>query len=243
VKEHLPVCVVIPALNEEATIEGVILDLQKAFHPSFHLSKILVVDNGSSDSTAAKARAAGAEVVYEKERGYGAACLAGIAAISQLPEKPVFVLFADADGSDAASLWPKMLLPLLEQKANLVIGSRVLGDCAKGALSIPQRFGNWLATALINRQYNSNFTDLGPFRALRYSDLLSLEMKDRAYGWTIEMQLKALRMGMTVQEIPTPYYCRKGGKSKISGSIKGSFLAGRTILGAIARDWYSRGNR
>jgi glycosyltransferase involved in cell wall biosynthesis len=234
------VAVIIPALNEEDTIGSVVEQFLSLSLEIATITSVLVVDNGSSDRTAEFAAAAGALVVCEKIRGYGSACWRGIEEITRQTIHPNIVVFADGDGSDAISSLLNLIKPIVAGDASLVIGSRVRGRPSKGSLSLPQRFGNCLATVLINLQYRSDFSDLGPFRAIVYEDLLAISMKDRAFGWTIEMQLKCLRYGLKVVEVPVPYYCRKGGKSKISGTIRGSYLAGTTILAELGKDWLCR---
>jgi glycosyltransferase involved in cell wall biosynthesis len=234
------VAIIIPALNEEGSIAPVVRNFLTLSEPWFQIDRVVVVDNGSTDRTAAVARLAGAEVVTEIQKGYGAACLRGIAFLRSCPIAPDIVVFADGDGSDAIDELPKLIEPLRDRKPGLVIGSRINGQLSKGALTVPQRFGNWLATFLINIQHRSAFTDLGPFRAIDYKSLLALDMQDRAFGWTIEMQLKCLHSGLPVTEVPVPYFCRKAGKSKISGTVRGSYRAGKTILFEIAKDWLRR---
>jgi glycosyltransferase involved in cell wall biosynthesis len=220
------VSVIIPALNEEASLGKVLAGL-----PAGLAQQVIVVDNGSSDNTAQVARAQGATVVVEPRRGYGSACLAGIAAVDPRCE---IVLFLDADFSDLPAEAPTLVEPVARNEADLVIGSRVLGRAEPGALLPHQRFGNWLATRLLRLLYGASFTDLGPFRAIRASSLRALEMQDRAYGWTVEMQAKALRAGLRVLERPVSYR-RRVGVSKISGSVMASLRAGATILVTIVR--------
>jgi glycosyltransferase involved in cell wall biosynthesis len=220
--------VVIPALNEERAIGRVIADI-----PSW-VDQIVVADNASTDQTADAARKAGAIVVSEPERGYGAACQKGISTLRDVD----IVVFIDGDYSDVPSEMALVVLPIVRRRADLVIGSRVLGNAEMGALTPQQVFGNRLSCWLIARLYSVQFTDLGPFRAIRMTSLSALGMKDRNYGWTVEMQIKAARLGLSVTEVPVSYR-RRIGVSKISGTLKGTVLAGATILSVIARSYFS----
>jgi glycosyltransferase involved in cell wall biosynthesis len=219
---------VIPALNEEASI-GAVLDAI----PRPAVRRVVVADNGSVDRTADVARAHGALVVAEPRRGYGAACLRAIDALRGEP--PHVVLFLDADLSDDPAEAPRLLEPIAAGRADLVIGTRALGGADPGALTATQRFGNWLATRLLRLLYGARYTDLGPFRAIRWDALEALRMRDRDFGWTVEMQVKASRMGLRHEEVSVRYR-RRIGKSKISGTVSGSVRAGIKILGTIARD-------
>ena len=216
---------VIPALDEEVSL-GAVLDAI----PSPLVRRVIVADNGSRDGTARVARARGAHVVLEPRRGYGAACLRALEALQSDP--PEVVLFLDADGSDDPSEAPELLRPILEGRADLVIGSRVLGRAERGALTPHARFGNWLATRLLRALYGARYTDLGPFRAIRYGALQSLGMKDRDFGWTVEMQVRAARRGLRHMEVPVRYR-RRVGRSKISGTVGGSVRAGVKILATV----------
>lgn len=216
--------VVIPALDEAAAIGKVIGAI-----PAW-VDTIVVADNGSRDGTGEVARAAGAVVVSEPTLGYGAACLAGLAA---LPTQDI-VVFLDGDYSDYPEDMADLVDPIVAGNADLVIGSRVLGRADAGSLTLQQRFGNALATWLIGMIWRTRYTDLGPFRAIRSDALERLQMGDRDFGWTVEMQIKAAEAGLRHIEVPVRYRCRIG-VSKISGTIKGTVQAGIKILTVIAR--------
>jgi glycosyltransferase involved in cell wall biosynthesis len=192
---------------------------------------VIVADNGSTDGTARAAGELGARVVSEPRRGYGYACLAGIAI---LPADAEIVVFMDGDYSDYPVELDDLVSAMSQHQADLVIGSRVLGEHEKGSLTPQQRFGNWLATRLIRWLYGFSYTDLGPFRAIRAEALRQLRMQDPTYGWTVEMQIKALQHRMKVVEIPVRYRKRIG-KSKVSGTLSGSVKAGATILWTIGK--------
>lgn len=195
---------------------------------------VVVVDNGSTDNTRSVAEENGAIVLIENERGYGAACLKGIRHISGLETPPEIVVFMDGDHADDARDLAALIQPILDDEADLVIGSRVLGQRERGSLTAQQRFGNALATQLLYWFYGQRFTDLGPFRAIRYDSLMSLGMVDRNYGWTVEMQVKAAKKGLRCVEVPVRYR-RRIGQSKVSGTLKGSILAGYKILLTLFR--------
>ena len=220
--------VVIPALDEAESI-GLVLDSL----PRPPIRKVVVCDNGSKDRTADIARAHGAVVVEESRRGYGSACLRALRALE--PDPPEIVLFMDADRSDDPSDTSFVLEPILSGRADLVIGSRVLGEREPGALTPQARAGNWLASRLIRWLYGVRTTDLGPFRAIRWSELQRLEMRDPDFGWTVEMQVKAARQGLRCEDVPVRYR-RRIGRSKISGTLSGTVAAGVKILGTIAAD-------
>ena len=222
------VSVIIPAYNEEEALPRVLKAL-----PRTPAVDVVVADNGSTDRTFAVAQAAQAKVVFEPRRGYGRACQAGLRAIA--PESEVIV-FLDADCSDDPEDLPALLAPLERGEADLVIGSRVLGHAAPGSLTPPQRFGNWLACRLIGRRFRRRFTDLGPFRAIRRHSLKVLDLRDPTFGWNVEMQMKALKAGVRVVEVPVRYRPRIG-QSKISGTVTGTIRAGAAILLTIARYW------
>ena len=221
------VSVIIPVLNEEDAIAKVIADIpQTAKNGEITVQEIIVVDNGCTDNTAATAVQCGARVVTEPRRGYGYACLAGIAALET--SAPDIVVFLDGDYSDYPADMPRLLHPILENGTALVIGARTQGD-AKDALLPQARFGNWLACFLIHRFFGVRYTDLGPFRAIRYPELLTLNMQDKTFGWTVEMQLKAAKLGIAVCEVPVRYRKRIG-TSKITGTFTGTLKAGYKIL-------------
>lgn len=221
------VVVIIPALDEERSLPRVLADI-----PPELVREVIVVDNGSRDRTADVARKSGAIVVSEPRAGYGQACLTGIAQLAS--RRPDVVVFVDADYSDRPSEMPNLVRPILEDRADFVVGSRVLGQREPGALAPHARWGNWLAAWMIRLLYGYRFTDLGPFRAIRYSSLLSLDMRDRDYGWTAEMQAKAARAGLRATEVPVSYH-RRIGKSKITGTVKGTVMAGYKIITTILR--------
>jgi glycosyltransferase involved in cell wall biosynthesis len=225
---HPRIAVLIPALNEETTLPRVLADLPKAL-----VEEVVVVDNGSSDRTPTVASAAGATVLYESRRGYGWACLAGIEYLKT--KSPDILVFLDGDHSDHADELPALILPIVSEGYDLVIGSRTKGEADPGALLPQARFGNVLATFLIRLLYGFRYSDLGPFRAMRFPALLRLEMTDRTYGWTVEMQIKAIRQGLRITEVPVRYRKRTGGTSKVSGTIKGTVLAGYKILWTVFR--------
>ncbi len=222
----MQVCAIIPALNEEASIGLVLRDLPRPL-----VSRVIVVDNGSTDATAAVAAAAGATVVRETRRGYGAACLAGIAA---LPAECDVVLFLDADHSDHAEEAALLLAPIERGAADLVIGSRMRGRAEPGALLPQARFGNALACFLMRLLYGFRYSDLGPFRAITRVALARIGMIDTNFGWTVEMQLKALHHRLRIAEVPVSYR-RRTGVSKITGTVSGTLRAGWKILWTIFR--------
>jgi glycosyltransferase involved in cell wall biosynthesis len=227
---RIRVGVVIPALNEERSLPLVLAAL-----PHSLIEEIVVVDNGSSDRTAAVAVEGGARVVHEPRRGYGSACLAGIAALSDVD----VVAFVDADYSDHPEELALLLEPILTDRADLVIGSRMVGEREPGALLPQALFGNWLATRLIRLFWGVTFTDLGPFRAIRATSLTALQMQDRDYGWTVEMQVKAAQAHLRCVEVPVRYRKRVG-RSKITGTVMGTIRASHKILATIFRSAWRR---
>jgi glycosyltransferase involved in cell wall biosynthesis len=224
--------VVIPARDEADSVAAVLAALPR-WGDGWRVRTIVVVDNGSMDATAAVARAAGAEVVSEPVAGYGLACLSGIASLRSAP--PSAVVFLDADYSDDPSELPLLLAPLISGGADLVIGSRVLGVLEPGAFTGVQAFGNWLAARLLRLLFGARATDLGPFRVIRWAALESLGMRDRDFGWTVEMQARAARAGLRVREVGVSYRRRRSGRSKIAGTVVGSVRAGWKILATLAR--------
>jgi len=221
------IVVIIPAYNEENSVGRVIDDIPKSL-----VREIIVVNNNSNDNTAVVAKRAGATVLDERKQGYGFACLKGIDYLKKLEKKPDVVVFLDADYSDHPEEMTKIVAPILENKVDLVIGSRALGNKEKGSMTPQQVFGNWLATTLIKWLYGVVYTDLGPFRAIQYDRLIDLNMCDETYGWTVEMQVKAAKQGLRSMELPVSYRVRVG-QSKISGTIKGTVLAGYKIITTI----------
>jgi glycosyltransferase involved in cell wall biosynthesis len=219
--------VIIPAFNEQDSIKLVIEDI-----PKHLVDEIIVVNNNSSDLTAAIAEQTGVTVLHEPRRGYGFACLKGLHYIAQQPSKPDAVVFLDADYSDFPTEMPRLLAALFEEGNELVIGARVKKWREPGSMTPPQVFGNWLATFLMRLFYGARFTDLGPFRAMRYPALTKLNMQDQTFGWTVEMQIKVLKLGMPYTEVPV-HYRNRIGVSKISGTVKGTILAGYKILWLI----------
>jgi len=232
------VTVIIPALDEEESLPLVLNDLPD-------VGQVIVVDNGSQDATADVASRQGATVVREPQRGYGTACLRGLAAVHESLEQghpsPQIVAFVDADYSDHPELLPQLVAPILEDRLDFVLGSRLLGEREPGAMPPQSVYGNRFACLLMRVLFRARYTDLGPFRAISYARLCELGMSDQNFGWTIEMQIKAVRAGFRVQEIPVPYR-RRVGKSKISGTLGGTIKAGLKILYTIAKYGYRRWN-
>jgi glycosyltransferase involved in cell wall biosynthesis len=215
--------VIIPAYNEEDSISLVIKDI-----PSI-VDEIIVVSNNSTDNTEANARKAGATVLTESQKGYGYACLKGMNYISEQKNKSDIIVFLDGDYSDYPEDLTKIVKPIIEEDIDFVVGARIKELRETGSMTFPQIFGNWLATRLMRLFFNSKFTDLGPFRAIKYDKLLALNMEDKTYGWTVEMQLKVLKQKMSYEEVPVRYKNRIG-VSKVSGTVKGAIFAGVKIL-------------
>lgn len=218
--------VIIPAFNEEASIPLVINDI-----PSI-VSEVIVVSNNSTDDTVINAKNAGATVLVEQQKGYGYACLKGMTYIANQNEQIDIIVFLDGDYSDYPEELTKLVDPILNENIDFVVGARVKELREEGSMTVPQIFGNWLATSLMKLFFRSTFTDLGPFRAIKYQKLLDLKMEDKTYGWTVEMQLKALKQKLSYREIPVNYRNRIG-VSKVSGTIKGAIFAGVKILSWI----------
>ena len=215
--------VIIPAYNEEASIPLVIRAI-----PAI-VNEIIVVSNTATDNTELNAKNAGATVLIEPQKGYGYACLKGLDYIAKQDSKPDIVVFLDGDYSDYPEELTKIVKPIIKENIDFVVGARVKELREEGAMTKPQIFGNWLATTLMGLFFRSTFTDLGPFRAIKYSKLLDLKMEDKTYGWTVEMQLKALKQKMSYKEIAVKYRNRIG-VSKVSGTVKGAIFAGVKIL-------------
>ena len=218
--------VIIPAFNEEKSIRLVLSDLPQ------EVAEVVVIDNGSTDETAAEAEKGGATVLYEPRKGYGFACLAGIEHLKAKANQGDIVVFLDGDYSDYPEELTALITPIQQQKALFVLGTRVTPQLEKGALTPQQRFGNALATRLMKWIYGSTFTDLGPFRAIEWNTLMQLNMNDKTYGWTVEMQLKILKKAIPYLEVPVRYRPRIG-VSKVSGTLKGTLMAGYKILSWI----------
>jgi glycosyltransferase involved in cell wall biosynthesis len=223
------ISVIIPAFNEENGVGQVIQEI-----PKHVVSEIIVVNNASTDNTEQVALRHGATVLHEPVPGYGRACLKGIDYLRKSNTPPDVVVFLDADHSDYPEEISKLVEPIERDGVDLVIGSRALGTKERGSMTPQQIFGNWLATRLLKMFYGVKFTDLGPFRAIRFDKLIELNMQDKTYGWTVEMQLKAAKLGMACVEVPVGYRKRIG-FSKISGTIKGTILAGYKIITTLFR--------
>ena len=218
--------VIIPAYNEQDSIGKVIQDIPNI------VNEVIVISNNSTDKTEENARKAGATVLTESRKGYGYACLKGMDYIANTAIKPEIVVFLDGDYSDYPEQLTDLIQPIIAQDLDFVIGARVKELRETGAMTPQQIFGNWLATFLMKVFFGARFTDLGPFRAIKYQKLLALNMEDKTYGWTVEMQLKALKQKLSYTEIPMKYRNRIG-VSKVSGTVKGSILAGIKILSWI----------
>lgn len=218
--------VIIPAYNEEDAIAHVLQEI-----PSY-VSEVIVVDNNSTDNTSIVAKNEGAKVLFESQKGYGYACLTGMNYIAKKSEHPDIIVFLDGDYSDYPEELTEIVAPIIEKDIDLVIGARVKELREKGSMTGPQIFGNALATSLMKLFFNATFTDLGPFRAIKYDTLLALQMEDKTYGWTVEMQLKILKKKYSYCEVPVKYKNRIG-VSKVSGTIKGAIFAGIKILSWI----------
>ena len=222
----LKTSVIIPALNEAGNIRQLVHEVRAAAPV-----EVIVVDNGSSDSTAEEAKAAGVQVISEPRRGYGFACAAGVAAVK---DSDVLV-FMDGDYSFSPSDLPSLISPILENQVDMVLGSRERGHIARGSMPPHQRFGNWLVSRLMNLLYGLSITDLGPYRAIRRSLLMQLDMEEMTYGWPTEMIVKSARRGARIMEVPVNYRNRRFGQSKVSGTVRGTILAAWFILGVTFR--------
>lgn len=233
----LDVAVVIPALDEEGAIGTVVRPLVALIDPEGRprVGEVVVADNGSRDRTAEVARAAGATVVRAARRGYGSACLAALEHLrSRVGGPPDIVVFVDGDGSNDVDELPRLVAPIVSGEAELVIGARVR-QAEPGSLTLPQRFGNELASRLLRVLYGAATTDLGPFRAIRWAAIERLGMEDRDYGWTVEMQVKAAKLGLAVVEVDVKNRARIAGRSKVAGTVRGVLGAGYKILLTLAR--------
>ena len=215
--------VIIPAYNEQDSIANVVNDIPKI------VDEVIVISNNSTDNTAINAKNAGATVLHERKKGYGHACLKGLEYIANQKEKTEIVVFLDGDYSDYPAQLSELIAPIINENIDFVLGARVKEQREYGAMTPQQIFGNWLATALMKLFFGATYTDLGPFRAIKYEKLMALKMEDKTYGWTVEMQLKVLRNKFTYLEIPVKYRNRIG-VSKVSGTIKGAIFAGIKIL-------------
>jgi glycosyltransferase involved in cell wall biosynthesis len=222
------ICVIIPALNEEEPIAAVVRECLAAGLAG----EVIVVDNGSTDRTAEHARAAGAKVVTEPRPGYGRACAAGVRALS--PECGI-VVFLDGDGSDCPELMDQLVQPIVEGKQDFVIGSRTRGKREAGSMNFQQVFAGRVAGVLLRLRYGVHYSDMCPFRAIRREALERLGMKEETYGWNLEMQMRAARAGLRISEIPVNHRCRAGGESKVSGTLRGTFVAGIRIIATLFR--------
>jgi glycosyltransferase involved in cell wall biosynthesis len=224
----MKISVIIPALNEEEPIAAVVRDCLATGLPD----EVIVVDNGSTDRTAERARAAGAQVVAEPTPGYGRACAAGVRALSADCE---IVVFLDGDGSDCPEFMEQLVQPIVRDKQDFVIGSRTRGKREPGSMNFQQVFAGRIAGALLRLLYSVRYSDMCPFRAIRRSALEKLGMKEATYGWNLEMQMRAPRAGLRVLEIPVDHRCRTGGESKVSGTLRGTFVAGTRIIATLFR--------
>ena len=227
------IAVIIPVLNEESSIGKVLDDIPKK------VNEIIVVDNGSKDNSAIISNKRNATVLYEKRKGYGYACLKGISYLKNKP--PDIVVFLDGDYSDFPEELNKIIAPIEKGNVNFSLGARVKSLREPGSLTAQQIFGNALACVLMRLIYKSRFSDLGPFRAILWETLQSLDMQDKTYGWTVEMQLKILKRKIPYTEIPI-HYRKRIGISKVSGTLKGTIMAGYKILGWIGSFYFSRWN-
>ena len=222
------VTVIIPALNEEEPIAGVV----RAVTAQDIAHEIIVVDNGSNDDTAGRARDAGARIVAEPQRGYGRACMAGVRALSARCD---VVVFLDGDGSDCPEFLSQLVNPIIAGTHDFVIGSRTRGEREPGSMNFQQIFSGRLAGLIMRFLYGVRYTDMCPFRAIRRDVLERLPMKEKTYGWNLEMQMRAARAGLRILEVPVNHRCRTGGQSKVSGTLRGTFVAGARIIATLLR--------
>ncbi len=226
----MDVAILIPALNEEACLPGVLAAIPESLS-----ARVIVVDNGSTDATSEVALAAGAVVLREPSRGYGSACMRGISWLREQSSAPDALVILDADHADDPAGIPALVALLTNEAADLVLTTRTQGTAEPGSLSAIQYWGNRLQTAAINRRFGLSLTDMGPLRAIAWGPLLTLSMEDETWGWNVEMACKAARAGLRIVEVPVPYRCRPHGESKISGSVRGAVRAGGRILWALWR--------
>ncbi len=229
------VALIIPALNESKNLAELLPQLS-----AYRLGQILVCDNGSTDDTRVVVERCGATWVHEPRPGYGAACYAGMQA---LDDRAVVVAFVDADLSDDASKLGELVRPIIDEDCDFVIGARVSELREPGSTTLPQRFANWLMPLMIRLGWGYRFTDLGPFRAIRRSSLATIDMQDRAYGWTIEMQIRSVELGLRIREVPVTHRNRRHGRSKISGTVRGVLLAAYWIIRTCGVLWLTKGRR
>jgi glycosyltransferase involved in cell wall biosynthesis len=225
------IAVIIPALNEEESIAAVVRACLTTGLPA----KVIVVDNGSSDRTAERARAAGARVVSEPIPGYGRACAAGIRSLSLPQSRDDIVVFLDGDGSDCPELMPQLVEPIRRGERDFVIGSRTRGEREPGSMNFQQVLAGRIAGLLLRFLYGVRYTDMCPFRAIRRDALEKLGMKEATYGWNLEMQMRAARARLRILEVPVNHRCRTGGESKVSGTFRGTFVAGARIVTTLFR--------
>lgn len=230
----MKVAVIMPCLNEEKNLPLVVAEIPKKSElTNVEKISIIVVDNGSEDSSKKVAESLPVVSISERQMGYGSACLRGLEYVAQNLPNTDIIVFLDSDHSDNPKDLLSILDPIAKQNSDFVIGSRTLKNNPREALKFAQRYGNWLTCTLIWILFQKKFTDLGPFRAIKYQSLLKLKMEDRGFGWNVEMQVKALKLGFKITEVPVSYKLRSFGYSKISGNLKTSFVAGKIILGTL----------